>query len=602
MNMKKYIIIILTATLAFTACDLTRLPRDKESPETYFRTEADLELFSNSFYNNLLDKTMYSNQSDQYVKYNLSNELKGGQNRVIPNSGGGWSWGDLRKLNTMLKYIDNCDDEAARDQYIGVCKFFRAYIYAEKVMRFGDVPWVDEELGSADPRLYAPRDSRELVLTKMIEDIDDAIEKLPATVKNPYRVNKWTALALKSRFCLFEGTFRKYHAGTEYLATLPADANDYSYYLDQAAAAAKTLMTEGPYTLYSKGKPAEDYRDLFAMDDATSHKEYILAIDFDNSIPIRHSATGYAMMTSQGRPGVTKKIIDSYLMNDGTRFTDKPGWETMQFQEQVANRDPRLAQSIRTPGYIRLGDNVVASPKVSMSVTGYHTIKFVQHKDSGSHLQTEMSYNDLPIFRLAEVYLNYAEALAENNKLTQEDLNISVNKLRTRVGMPNLVMATANSNPDPYLSNPAYGYINVTGANKGVILEIRRERTIELAQEAEFRYYDLMRWREGKCIEQDMHGIYIPGVGSYDLSGDGVADLVIWKDTRPSGIPAGADVYELDREIFLSNGTSGYLSPHKFTDHVFDESRDYLYPIPINERSLNNNLTQNPNWNDGLNF
>lgn len=602
MNMKKYIILLIAAILAFTSCDLTRLPLNKEAPETYFRTEADLELFSNSFYNNLLDKSMFKNQSDQYIKDDLSAVLKGGQNRIIPNSGGGWSWGDLRKLNTMLKYIDNCEDEAARDKYTGVCKFFRAFIYAEKIMLFGDVPYVDVELGSADPQLYAPRDSREYVMTKIIEDIDDAIEKLPATAPNPYRVNKWTALALKARFCLFEGTFRKYHAGAEYLQTLPADAKDYKYYLDLAAEAAKQIINEGPYALHSTGKPNQDYRDLFAMDNATSHKEYILAIDFDNSIPIRHSATGYATMASQGRPGVTKKIIDSYLMADGTRFTDKAGWETMQFKEQVADRDPRLGQSIRLPGYIRLGDTRVESPRVAMSVTGYHTIKFVQDYSTGSHLQTSMSYNDLPIFRLGEVYLNYAEALAENDKLTQEDLNISVNKLRDRVGMPKLDMATANANPDPYLSSPEYGYVNVTGANKGVILEIRRERTIELAQEGEFRYFDLMRWKEGKCIEQDMHGLYVPGVGMYDLSGDGVADLVIWKDTKPAGIPPSADVFELDREIFLSDGESGYLSPHRDIVRVFDESRDYLYPIPINERSLNNNLTQNPNWNDGLNF
>ena len=71
-------------------------------------------------------------------------------------------------------------------------------------------------------------------------------------------------------------------------------------------------------------------------------------------------------------------------------------------------------------------------------------------------------------------------------------------------------MELANSKPDPYLMSAATGYPNVKGANQGVILEIRRERTIELAMEG-FRYYDIMRWKEGKLFENDLLGIYVPG-------------------------------------------------------------------------------------------
>ena len=127
---------------------------------------------------------------------------------------------------------------------------------------------------------------------------------------------------------------------------------------------------------------------------------------------------------------------------------------------------------------------------------------------------------DLIIFRTAEIYLNYAEAKAELGTLTQGDIDISVKKLRDRVGMPNLDMAAANLNPDPYLASEVTGYANVKGENKGVILEIRRERTIELAQEG-FRYYDMMRWKEGKRFEQPLLGMYFPGPGEYDLDGNG---------------------------------------------------------------------------------
>lgn len=108
------------------------------------------------------------------------------------------------------------------------------------------------------------------------------------------------------------------------------------------------------------------------------------------------------------------------------------------------------------------------------------------------------SESDLPLFRTAEVYLNCAEAKAELGTLTQDDLNKTINKLRARVNMPNLLMATANANPDPYLKE-WYPHVE-SDDNQGIILEIRRERAIELVMEG-FRYYDIMRWKEGKIFE-----------------------------------------------------------------------------------------------------
>lgn len=106
------------------------------------------------------------------------------------------------------------------------------------------------------------------------------------------------------------------------------------------------------------------------------------------------------------------------------------------------------------------------------------------------------SYNDIILFRAAEVYLNFAEAKAERGTLTQTDIDKSIKPIRDRVGMPNLDMEEANDNPDPYLTSDVTGYPHVSGENKGVILEIRRERTIELIAEGH-RYYDMVRWKEG---------------------------------------------------------------------------------------------------------
>ena len=277
----------------------------------------------------------------------------------------------------------------------------------------------------------------------------------------------------------------------------------------------------------------------------------------------------------------------------------------MTFTDEVKDRDPRLAQSIRTPGYTRIGTTKILAPDLSVSVTGYQPIKFVQEPTaSGGNVdRNNRSTCDLPVYRYAEVLLNYAEAKAELGTLTQDDLDKSVNKIRQRVGMPGLNMAKANANPDRYLSDAETGFINVTGANKGVILEIRRERAIELTQEG-FRYNDLVRWKAGYCLNQSIRGMYFPGSGSYDLSGNGKADIILYNEgeAKPTA-GAGVLVYKIGTDILLSDKNNGYLDFHKNIARTkFDEVRDYLYPIPINERSLNNNLTQNPGWADGLSF
>lgn len=588
--------------MGLASCDnlLDLSPKSEISQDDYFKTESDLQLFSNSFYNNLLDKSPYDDQSDIYVQQTLSDEMLGGNKRTVPASDGGWTWTDLRKMNTLLEYINQCNDEKAVVKYTALTRFFRAFFYFEKVKRFGDVPWYDVELGSADEALYKPRDSRELVMTHMIEDVDYAIDNLPdekEETSSPYRANRWAALALKAQFCLYEGTYRKYHG-------LSLEGHDYTYYLDLAAKAAQEIMEQGPYKLYSTGHPESDYLMLFAEEDANPD-EYIFAIKFDYGLSIYHNATAHTLVPTQGRPGLTRKMVNTYLMKDGTAFTDQPGWQEMTFLEETKNRDPRLAQSIRTPGYTRIGQTEVLAPDLSLSVTGYQPIKFVQDPTaSGGQVdRNDRSTCDLPVYRFAEVLLNYAEAKAELGTLTQTDLDNSINLIRRRVDMPDLNMSKANANPDRYLSDPATGYPNVTGSNKGVILEIRRERTIELNQEG-FRFDDLVRWKAGACIDQDIYGMYFPGAGEYDLSGDGKPDIILYTSgTAKPSADSGVLVYEIGKDILLTGSNSGYVYYHKNIARTpFNEERDYLYPIPINERSLNPNLTQNPGWDDGLSF
>lgn len=570
------------ASLFAVSCDLDKLPLANLSPDSFFSTRNELDAFANNFYTNFPGSSVFEEESDLIIKNSRSDWMRDG--RSVPGSGGGWTWTALRDFNTLIEMSSNCTDENVRDEYIGVARFFRAWFYFEKVKRFGDVPWYDRQLGSSDKDLYKPRDSRELVMSHVVEDLDFAIAHLPVK-HSVYKVTKWTALALKSRACLFEGTFRKYHG-------FKLDGHTAEWYLEQAAAAGEEFISTSGYSVYAGGGVENSYRDLFASEDAIG-TEIILARDYDKNLSIKHNGTYYTL-GNYGNPGMTRKMFCSYLMKDGSRFTDKDGWKIMSFVDEVKNRDPRLSQSIRTPGYKRIGSDKVEAPDFGHTETGYMITKYMQGADLGVDLYGA-SYNDLPLFRSAEVYLNFAEAKAELGTLTQADLDKSIKLLRDRVGMPNIDLAVANASPDPYLMAEDTGYPNVTGANAGVILEIRRERTVELFDE-NFRFYDLIRWKNGQAITHKFLGMYFPAPGAYDLDGNGTLDVCFYTDSAPSGLPANVVKFKIGERIFFTEGDHGYVDVTPNFPGVWNENRDYFYPIPTDELTLNPNLVQNPGW------
>ena len=577
---------------------LDEYPLNAISPETYYNNADELRSATNQFYGMFPGAASgYTESADVVCIFNLPAEVQG--IRTVPTSGGGWNWEYLRAVNFYLSHSVRCDDVDAREHFDGIARFFRAYFYFEKVKRFGEVPWFDRELSSTDPELFRPRDSRDFIMDKILDDLTYAINNI-SDKKDLYNVTHWTALALKSRICLFEGTFRKYHG-------IPG----YEKFLNECATASKLFIDNAPYAIYQTG--AQPYRDLFSSMNAIE-EEVILARDYDRSQNVMHEANANTLSPTYGRPGMNKKIVNSYLMTNGDRFTDQPGYETMQYYDEMQNRDPRLTQTVVGPGYMRINSDAVSSPNFGASTTGYQITKWVTDASGDGYLG---SSNDYILFRAAEVYLNYAEAKAELGTLTQEDLEISIKKIRDRVGMPNIDMDAANANPDPYLCALESGYQNVTGPNKGVILEIRRERTIELLLEG-FRYYDIIRWKEGKVFEQPYKGMYFPGLtqGSgdnrYDVfdMNDGTVgdkekvDICIYTGKKPS-VKNIRKFYKLGDEFVLTDGDKGNIICHDIEKEPrqWREDRDYLYPIPTQERLLSNGtLSQNPNWDDGLDF
>ena len=571
--------ILSFASFSFVSCDLTLMPEDEVSPENYFKTESDFMLWSNQFYKDILLGADYGSTTDVYMSNGISAYVSG--NRTPQTQS--WSFTDLRDINYMLEHLDQCEDAAVAKKYEAVGRFFRAYFYFKLVRVYGDVPYYDKVLGSTDPDIYKGRDDRGYVMDRVLEDYEFAIANLPGSWESMNtRVTKWAAMGYASRAALFEGTFRKYHG--------MADADKY---LAKAVEYAETFIDQAPFSLYTAGNTP--YRDLFVSTTPMT-QEVVLARHYDTAYSVFHSM-GYS--TEFGRSSVTRRFVNHYLMADGTRFTDKGDWQTATYLEETAGRDPRLAQTVMCPGYIQKGADKVTACTFS-SHTGYSPIKFVPEASKCISSSDDV---DWALLRAAEVYLNFAEAKAElaalgQGTLTQADIDKSINKIRRRAKMPDLKLDDLT-----VCSYMETCYPNVEkGALKAAILEIRRERTIELALEQPDRSWDMFRWKEAKqCLQTNVpwHGVYIPGIGKYDTSGDGVADVEFVKEGSVVKLKVGTAV----SEVTLSNGDSGYIVAYAATNYgtLWDDARDYLWPIPASQRELNPNLTQNPGYVDGIN-
>lgn len=560
------------------SCELTLIPEDSVTPEVFFKTETELDLWTNQFYT-IFDSAdgAAGQNADDNVDRALGDVISGTRSAADES---GWSWSRLRRINYFLEYSSNCENDQVREHYEGVAYFFRAYFYFNMVRRYGDVPWYDQVIDSDNQELlFKPRDDRGFVMDKVLEDLDRAIAMLPAS-RYVSKVTRWTALAFKTRAALYEGTFRKYHG-----------MDNADKYLQQVVEAGAEFINNSGYSLYNSGN--QPYRDLFNSNNAKSEEVILARLYNFEDLSLSH---GIQFNITNMQQGFTRRFMNHYLMADGSRFTDVQGYETMFYTQETQNRDPRLSQTVLSPGYIQTGETTV-SPNSLLAMTGYQPIKFV---GDASHDGASKGTSDWPLFRTAEVYLNYAEAKAELGTITQSDLDNSVNKIRQRAKMPAISLDQANAQPDPFLVN---AYPNVTkNQNKGIILEIRRERTIEMVMEGH-RQWDMFRWKEGAQIvntPNPYYGCYIPGPGQYDMDLDGNNDLEIYLDESTTRLP---NKKKIGSDIILSEGTYGYIIAWPAVTYTWNEERDYLWPIPADQRVITNGaLSQNPGWEDSTNY
>ncbi|WP_229707612.1 RagB/SusD family nutrient uptake outer membrane protein [Sphingobacterium alkalisoli] len=580
----------------FVSCNkefLDRYPQTSITPEVFFNTEEDLALYINGMLS-MSDHGMYVNdQSTDNVATTGAVEVKNIMtgSPSSQNITSGWGWGRLRTINYFLENYQRADVTAeTANHYAGLARYYRAIFYHNMVKRFSDVPWYSGTLNPGDEELYKAQDPRALVMDSVLADLDFAL----ATVREDVPTGtpgKWAVAVMDARIALYEGTYRKYHPELELQGT--ADA-----FLQRAVGAAERIMAEGGFSIHDTGDPTSDYAALFGSQDLAGNSEMILVNSYDQTK--NRSGNQNTGIFGNYEQSPSRDLVQTYLMADGSRLTDQTGYATFGFVKEFENRDPRLAQTLAYPGWQRAQDNAPYVQFLARNFSGYHQLKgYVNSTD-----QLTLNSSDVPVHRYAEVLLILAEAKAELGTLTQGDLDNTVNLLRKRVGLPDLNLVQANANPDPF---QAQKFPNLTGTNQGVILEIRRERRVELAFE-NTRYDDLMRWHAGKLLEEIPDGMYFPGVGDYDMTGDDIPDIRLIPEgqTIPSerernslGVPLvyyTIGTFGSSATVFLQNGVNGGTMVTDNRERTFLEPKYYYRPVPNTQVVLNPNLRQLFGW------
>lgn len=556
--MKKYIKLAAVCCVGlFASCEdkLDLYPEDSISEETFFNNATDLELFANGFYGLLpgAQGPGADDQSDCFVNEKPNTWLFNLE--TIPTSGGGWSsgdWGNIRSLNFfMQRYHKAQGSEDEINRQVAVIRFFRAWEYYYKVRRFGDVPWYDTDLNVNSEELYKGRDSRKDVFNHILEDIDFAIEHLPSSA-SVGRLHKYAALTYKSRMCLYEAAFRKYHG-----------LGDYEELYRECAEACEAIIESGRYEIYTNNHPESDYYNLFIQEDLSTNSECIMPRVYESKL-LTHNNT---RQMEESYTGMSRAMFEQYLCADGLPTSVSPtyGSEADMPADELAKRDPRLAQTIDNPSlaFKLQGDgtpsyNSVPSIDTKYCTTGYHVMKY--HSPDPVQWNIGLSTLDVFIFRYAEVLLNYAEAMAELGECDDNILDMTVNQLRDRVGMPHLAANVGFTDPNW----PDYGY-----ELSPLLYEIRRERAVELLGEG-FRWDDIVRWKAGKLLENPK-----------SMLGMKVSDTL-------------KDKYDDFNRTINENGYM-VVYPDKSTRKWDDKL--YLHPLPIEETTMNPNLLpNNPGW------
>lgn len=547
-------------------------PLDTVSDGSYWKTPNDFKLAANNFYGYL--RTFSQGNGDGHSGTDLGADrgaIARGTNTIVSddaNYNNAYIW--IRATNYLLNQAANYAAPADLKQYVAEAKFFRAYIYFDKLLTsYGGVVLIKDLLTLESPELTAPRNTRDETIDFIISNLEAAIPDLPLesaiATADKGRVSKQAAHAFLGRVCLYEGTWQKFRTG---------NAARYNVLLDKAINNSDSVIARNQHSLFKPaalGDSALKY--LFILENQKSNpanivksanNEYILAVRYESNnllktIPnqISFGALGADM---------SRKMADMYLCSDGLPI-DKTttGFSRATLVSEFQNRDNRMRYFMCVPGY-RYWQNAVnyhinwdwSAPDLAIArpphdtwangTTGYEN----QQWSAERQVPNSQEGFDYPVIRLAEVYLNYAEAVYERNgSISDADLDKSLNLVRKRVNA----------------SMPSLSNVFISTNSLNMREEIRRERAVELQGEG-FRMDDLKRWYIAHIeLTKPLLGI------------------------RYTGTEYATRYPNLNKPLTIDGDV--------ITDPVIERKfaeKNYLIPIPTKQIQLNPGLAQNPGW------
>ena len=554
---------IALATTSLVGCDDfiddNRYPLDQQtSNPTYWNNASNVTNQCNTFYNQYIGYGNSGSLGWFYAK-TLSDDQAGNSftnwtNVNVPSSSSNWSapFTEIRRANYIITNVANSTlSENDKNNFMAIARLNRAWQYYQLVRMYGDVQWIETVVDPANPEeTYGSRDDRDMVMDKVLEDLNFACQYMQKGSKTSW--SKDMANAMKADICLWEGTFCKYRTADE--NGKAADATRAEKFLKECVTACENVMNAG-YTL------SDDYQAIYNSVSLSDNPEIIFFKEYKKDL-FYHSLISYTCSSTQ-ISGMTKDAFDAYLFKDG-----KPLALTSENKSDVGEvdadgnysiakllevRDGRLAKTIDPFVYYQGMAWTRAGAMAMTSSTGYGICKYDNVTlDRDYRANTVKNYTCAPLFWLSVIYCNYAEAKAELGNITDADLDKSINKLYARAGLPALTAEVGFSDP-----------ANNWGVSD-IIWEIRRCRRCELMFDNWYRYWDLVRWHKLDKLDSQ----------------------------KNPNILLGANMTAAP--VSIAN-VDGYVDGSKGQIRTF-ESRQYLYPIPSAQLTLNENLEQNLGW------
>ena len=663
---------ILCLGMTVTSCNdfLDRPPLDQVPPTSYYLTADQLGTFPINYYTSIFPNNSgwwagvatFDDGTDNQAARGGNTSMFLQDQWKVPTSGG-IGMNNIRNVN---KFINENEPKIAEgkvsgdadliNQYMGEAYFIRAMLYYDKLQAYGDFPIQLTELKVEDD-LVTPnkRQPRNLVARQILSDMDKAIEKLQVDFAKKVRINKYAALAMKSRMALYEATFEKYHRGT---GRVPGDANwpgknkewnksftinqddEVNFFLDQAIDAAKKVCDAVP--LKTKNSHVMNpsivglyngwnaYYDMFASPDLSKYPEVLLWRQFNSDINVAHLTSN--KLRGGAATGWTRGLVESFLMKNGLPiYAASSGYNGDTTIDMVKkDRDERLQlflfgesdilgidqKSIdlvneKRPAGTAPIDNIkfnvaglFATDQACRDVTGYRQRKFYNYDPAMQLGQTFSDVDGQIIIRVEEAMLNYIEA----SYLRKGSLDATATgywtALRERAGITapiSTTIAATDMTKEADVNRPSYDWAAFSAGKPvdATLYSIRRERRSEFAGEG-LRNDDLIRWAS---LDQ-VKNYQVEGINFWDQTYQNASFV---NDKGVSLIIADGSA----KATMSAKELTKYIRPYQiqktnnilYNGYTFYQAH-YLYPFSYQEMQLcspdgnaeNSNLYQNIYW------